>query len=517
MPYFGVTPSDAAGADLDGKEFILDADADTTITADTDDQIDIKISGADDFQFTANTFTVLSGSTLAIASGATIANSGTATGFGGSDPSSADGDSLGTASAEWSDLYLADGSVIYFGNDQDITLTHVADTGLDLKRTTGTNRYAELTLQTGESDVAVNDVLGKLSFQAPDEGTGTDAILVAAAVQAVSEGNFSSSNNATSLQFMTGASEAATAKMHVKSDGKVGVGTASPGALFHSYTTDNDGTLKHEATGGNAEIVIAGNRTSNADIGHLRFYNNGGSANIGSFRVERNAANNSGNMKLQCADAGTLKDLIKLDPLDGNPACIMDHPGSSQPYTLQLNMTGAAPDDNSQYFMRAQDSGTVRLTIWADGDIVNHDNSYGAISDERIKQNIKDANSQWDDIKAVRVRNFKKKDDTRKYGEDAAWEQIGVVAQELEEISPKLVKQGQPTASDILSNSVFGTLYEEGDDIPDEKEIGDIKSLTGEKVKSVQYSVLYMKAVKALQECMTRIETLESEVAALKG
>jgi len=57
---------------------------------------------------------------------------------GGSDPSSADGDSLGTASAEWSDLYLADGGIIYFGNDQDITLTHVPDTGLILGGTTPT-------------------------------------------------------------------------------------------------------------------------------------------------------------------------------------------------------------------------------------------------------------------------------------------------------------------------------------------------------------------------------------------
>ena len=51
------------------------------------------------------------------------------------DPSSADGDSLGTASAEWSDLFLADGGIIKFGNDQDITLTHVADTGLTLNGT----------------------------------------------------------------------------------------------------------------------------------------------------------------------------------------------------------------------------------------------------------------------------------------------------------------------------------------------------------------------------------------------
>ena len=54
-----------AGHDLDGNELILDADADTSITADTDDQIDIKIAGADDFQFTANTFTAQSGSTIA--------------------------------------------------------------------------------------------------------------------------------------------------------------------------------------------------------------------------------------------------------------------------------------------------------------------------------------------------------------------------------------------------------------------------------------------------------------------
>jgi len=59
--------------DLNGNELLLDADGDTSFTADTDDQIDIKINGADDFRFTANTFTVLSGSS--------IVNSGTATGF----------------------------------------------------------------------------------------------------------------------------------------------------------------------------------------------------------------------------------------------------------------------------------------------------------------------------------------------------------------------------------------------------------------------------------------------------
>jgi len=50
--------------DMNANELILDLDADTSITSDTDDTIDIKIGGADDFQFTANTFTALAGSTI---------------------------------------------------------------------------------------------------------------------------------------------------------------------------------------------------------------------------------------------------------------------------------------------------------------------------------------------------------------------------------------------------------------------------------------------------------------------
>ena len=138
------------------------------------------------------------------------------------DPSSADGDSLGTASAEWSDLYLADGGIIYLGNDQDIRLTHNADKGLIIKHSaTADDKPVILTLQTGETDMAANDVIGKIEFQAPDEGTGTDAILVSAAIQARAEGDHSSSSNATSLDFMTGASEAAAKKMSITSAGHV--------------------------------------------------------------------------------------------------------------------------------------------------------------------------------------------------------------------------------------------------------------------------------------------------------
>ena len=135
-------------------------------------------------------------------------------------PSSADGATLGTASAEFSDLFLADGGQILFGNDQDVTITHDADDGLIFKSiATGDNNPFLLTLQTGETDIAADDVIGQIDFQAPDEGTGTDAILVAAGIAAVSEGDFSSSNNATKLSFRTAASEAASEKMSLSSTG----------------------------------------------------------------------------------------------------------------------------------------------------------------------------------------------------------------------------------------------------------------------------------------------------------
>ena len=77
-----VQTTNVVSADLDGAEFVLDADGDTSLRANTDDQIDIKIANAIDFRMTANNFNVLSGSTLTIDSGATITNSGTANGFG---------------------------------------------------------------------------------------------------------------------------------------------------------------------------------------------------------------------------------------------------------------------------------------------------------------------------------------------------------------------------------------------------------------------------------------------------
>ncbi len=126
---------------------------------------------------------------------------------------------------------VSDSAVVNMGADNDITITHVADVGLKLKQAgaTGDGSPFVLTLQTGELDIAADDVLGQIDFQAPDEATGTDAILVAAGISAISEGDFSSSSNATKLSFKTGASAAATEKMYITSVGNVNMKNTATG------------------------------------------------------------------------------------------------------------------------------------------------------------------------------------------------------------------------------------------------------------------------------------------------
>ena len=85
--------------DLNSNELVLDLDADTSITADTDDTIHFKIAGSDEITMTAG----------AIA------------------PSTSDGNALGTTSLMFSDLFLASGSVVNFNNG-DVTLTHSSNT-----------------------------------------------------------------------------------------------------------------------------------------------------------------------------------------------------------------------------------------------------------------------------------------------------------------------------------------------------------------------------------------------------
>lgn len=95
---------------------------------------------------------------------------------------------------------------------------------------------------------------------------------------------------------------------------------------------------------------------------------------------------------------------------------------------------------------------------------------------------------------------------------------LGVVAQQVETVCPTLVEEHTPTPEQIKQNSVFGTLYtaDDQDVIDGNKKVDDVKEVH-HKVKDMNYSILWMKSCKALQEAMIRIEQLEAKVTALEN
>ena len=166
-------------------------------------------------------------------------------------PASDDGATLGSANLNWSDLYLADSAEIKFGDDQDFSLKQVGDGELSFKRnSTSDDSYPALFLDTGETDIAVNDLLGAIHFRAPDEAAGSDAILSGASILAQSEGDFSATNNATSLKLQTGNGATPTTKVTIKSAGDVILdagdlifGTAGKGIVLGATSNTAANTL----------------------------------------------------------------------------------------------------------------------------------------------------------------------------------------------------------------------------------------------------------------------------------
>jgi len=148
-------------------------------------------------------------------------------------------------------------------------------TSLTLKNpATADNSTFNLNLQTAEADIAADDVLAKISFSSPNEGTGTDALLTAAAIQAISEGDFSSSSNATSLSFMTGASEAAAEKMRLTSAGHLSVGATSitNGGGYNKVIQVKGTEGAFSAVSGSSESVFAQNGANTQVINRANGY-----------------------------------------------------------------------------------------------------------------------------------------------------------------------------------------------------------------------------------------------------
>lgn len=152
-------------------------------------------------------------------------------------------------------------------------------------------------------------------------------------------------------------------------------------------------------------------------------------------------------------------------------------------YMLSLRFKSAAPNNTSARFFEGLDNSATRVVIYSNGNIQNTNNSYGALSDVKLKENIIDATPKLDKLNQVRVVNYNLKGDELK--------QIGVIAQELEQVFPSIVE-------DITTKDENGN---------------DLETTT----KSVKYSVFVPILIKAIQELNAKVEAQALEIKALKG
>ena len=300
-------------------------------------------------------------------------------------------------------------------------------------------------------------------------------------------------------------------KLRVDSSGRLLVGTSSS---FDTTSIQTSGSNAGLAVNSGLDPVIL-NRYTAASTGCFIFLGKSRSATVGTNTVV-NDGDDLGGLLFRGADGTNFVQAARIAAqVDGTPGT-NDMPGrlvfsvtrdgqSSPTEALRINNQGevwslgsaygytissASGAGTTYYLISGRYSGTVTgggtesFKVFTNGNVQNTNNSYAGISDIKLKENIVDATSQWEDIKALQVRKYN-------FKEGQTHTQIGLIAQEVELVSPGLVNESPDRDA-------------EGNDL-------------GTVTKSVNYSVLYMKAVKALQEAMERIEALEAKVAALEA
>jgi hypothetical protein len=311
--------------------------------------------------------------------------------------------------------------------------------------------FKALTLRNSNGTVGSTAVL---NFEA-SAGTEGDAGSTAAQIKGIREG--AGTNGA--LAFWTSLSGASAERMRIDSAGTL---------LINSTATTPSGntSIKLNTVG---QIVFAPGTatTGNVAKGYINFLPYGSSINSTNSEAWADLATGVFiDSQLESGNNALANSALLIRGGIG---------GASSPGALIRAGTG---NNGTSSF-------TQQFRVLYNGNVANTNGTYGTLSDARAKQDITDASSQWDDIKAVRVRKYRLISDVERSVETGieAPYQIGVVAQELQQTSPGLVETNG-----------------------DESNMMTVKS-----------SIMYMKAIKALQEAMQRIETLETQVAALRA
>jgi hypothetical protein len=339
---------------------------------------------------------------------------------------------------------------------------------------TGALRASGLTLTTAGSTSAVisgtgTNVYSSLSLTNTTTGYGYDI-------------GFGGSASIAPNSFYIYGGSSASVKFLINSSGNVGIGTSSPQQKLHVE----------------GDVYLANNRNlyfANTGVaaGAIRFFNATSGTTKSAIGSYYNVAD-EGNLEFLTGSGLSTRMLITsggqtqiLCPTSSIAALIVRNSASTVPAGQDILFT-ASPNNTTSAFLYCADGTEGKFVVWSNGDVDSRTNSYGGWSDIKLKENISDATPKLNDLLKVKVKNYNFIGDDKK--------QLGVIAQELEEIFPALISE-----------------------TPDY----EIDEETGEKLyldtttKSVKYSVFVPMLIKAIQEQQTQIELLSNKIVALES
>ncbi len=384
----------------------------------------------------------------------------------------------------------------------------------------GTNN-PQATLDVGAKfRVDTTSAFGDLSLARPDGNhslfiRGADSAGTASALRLGDVGGSQAAmdiSGAGNIIFYT--NTATTERLRIDSSGRVGIGTSSPENKFEVIGDGNRIVCRNATNGGEARIEAqVQNYTSgstfigtaisqygstatgttggqaNANLGVLTFqntstgliYTNGATPLVfGTTSVERMRLTGSGTLALgtSVAPIGTHEFCWQ-----GSHRCAFRNVDSTASNCdgLLIAYDNAAPNGTGNDFLLCTDNAATRAAIRSNGGIANFQANNVNLSDINLKKNILPANSTWEHLKQWEIVSYQYKDQSNESDLN-----FGVIAQQVAEISPEVIT--------VFQEATQGQ--------PDQL--------------GVKEQQMYWMAIKALQEAVDRIETLENKVTTLE-
>ena len=272
---------------------------------------------------------------------------------------------------------------------------------------------------------------------------------------------------------------AATFSSSVTAGGSITAGTTAGGTLYAGTVAAYQGVFNYDASSytslnisnsyDNASATINFKlRTAGTSVTAMTLLGSG--AATFSSRLMVNGATDDASNALQVNGSIVATSTIAAVVSSNVDMFVFNNTGATYTKSCVVASMTATGGTGSYFFYGQQSTSTVALKIFSNGNIQNTNNSYGAISDARLKENIIDATPKLADLMKVKIRNYNLKGESNK--------QLGVISQELEEIFPNMIEESTNLGENV-------------------------------KIKGVKYSVFVPMLIKAVQEQQEQINELK--------